>query len=334
MNNNPQVSILVPVYNVEKYIERCARSLFEQTYENLEYIFVDDGSTDESKTVLERIISEYPHREPHVQVFSFPENKGLPTVRNFLVDHCQTDWLMHVDSDDWIEHDLVEELVKKQLETGTDMVISGVYCHMKGSNYSRRFLDSDQKEDFLKLVFSSWDWNNVWGNLIRRSVYTDNNIHVSTGFYSGEDLRTIFHLTYHAKSIAWARKDGYHYDCSRTSRISDLNTKKLRKVYTGYVNSLAEARSFVAEKMPEYLELFDTGKCMTIHNLFLYNSFTFGDKELHGMAKAGIRDILRRYPSLQGSLLDRMKRELKYHYWIARPLIKWYGKCMTVIKGV
>ena len=161
-----------------------------------------------------------------------------------------------------------------------------------------------------------------------------NNIQVSTGFYSGEDLRTIFHLTYHAKSIAWARKDGYHYDCSRTSRISDLNTKKLRKVYTGYVNSLAEARSFVAEKMPEYLELFDTGKCMTIHNLFLYNSFTFGDKELHGMAKAGIRDILRRYPSLQGSLLDRMKRELKYHYWIARPLIKWYGKCMTVIKGV
>lgn len=55
MNNSPLVSILVPVYNVEQYIERCARSLFEQTYDNLEYIFVDDGSTDESKAVTSHV---------------------------------------------------------------------------------------------------------------------------------------------------------------------------------------------------------------------------------------------------------------------------------------
>ena len=187
---------------------------------------MDDGSTDDSKAVLERVISEYPRREPHVQVFSFSKNKGLPNARNFLVEHCKTDWLMHVDSDDWIEHDLVEELVKKQFETGADMVISGVYCHMKGWNYSRRFLDSDQKEDFLKLVFSSWDWNNVWGILIRHSIYINSNIQVSTGFYSGEDLRAIVKLMYYANLIVGARKDGYPYDRMHEKCMSDIDSSK------------------------------------------------------------------------------------------------------------
>lgn len=332
MNNLPLVSILVPVYNVEKYIERCARSLFEQTYDNLEYIFVDDGSTDDSKTVLERIISEYPHREPHVQVFTFPENKGLPNARNFLVEHCQTDWLMHVDSDDWIEHDLVEQLVKKQFETGADMVISGVVCYMNGWTYSRRFLDSDQKEDFLKLVFSSWDWNNVWGILIRHSIYTDNNIQVSTGFYSGEDLRTIFKLMFYANRIAGVRKNGYHYDRMRDNRISELDSSKYRKVYSGYIGSLAEVRLFVAEKMPEYLELFDTAKCQTIQTSFLYHSFSDNDKKLHNVVCGHLREIYNRYPSIRGGFLDRVKRESKYHYWFAHPLIQWYTRLLQ-IKG-
>ena len=332
MNNTPLVSILVPVYNVEQYIERCTRSLFEQTYDNLEYIFVDDCSTDESKAVLERVISEYPHRQPHVQIFSFPENKGLPTVRNFLVEHCQTDWLMHVDSDDWIEHDLVEELVKKQSETGADMVISGVVCYMKGWTYSRRFLDSDQKEDFLKLVFSSWDWNNVWGILIRHSIYTDNNIQVSTGFYSGEDLRTIFKLMFYANRIVGARKDGYHYDKKRENCISDLNPSKSHKVYSGYIDSLAEVRSFVAEKMPDYLELFDTAKCLSIHNSFLYRSFSNNDKKLHLEVCEHLRDLFHKYPSIRGGFKDRLMREARYHYWFAHPIILWHTRLLQ-LKG-
>ena len=293
---------------------------------------MDDCSPDNSIAILKEVIEEYPQRKPHVTIYSFPENNGLPTARNFLVEHCKTDWLMHVDSDDWIEHDLVEELVKKQFETGADMVISGVCCHMKGRDYSSRFLDSDQKEDFLKLVFSSWDWNNVWGILIRHSVYTDNNIHVSTGFYSGEDLRTVFKLMYYANRIVGTRKDGYHYDRKRENRISELDSSKARKVYSGYVGSLEEVRSFIKEKMPEYLELFDTDKCLIVHSSFLYHSVIFSDKQLHRVVSEHHRDIIHRYPSLRGGFKDRLKREARYHYWIAHPIIQWHFVLLKILR--
>ena len=83
--NKPWVSILVPVYKVENYIERCAHSVFEQTYPNIEYIFVDDCTPDRSIEVLERVMKDYPERAKHVKIVHFEKNKGVAVVRNTLV---------------------------------------------------------------------------------------------------------------------------------------------------------------------------------------------------------------------------------------------------------
>ena len=81
-----KVSVLVSVYNVEHYIERCARSLFEQTYSNLEYVFVDDCSTDNSVIELERILKDYPEKEKSVRIIHHEKNRGLAAVRNTAFD--------------------------------------------------------------------------------------------------------------------------------------------------------------------------------------------------------------------------------------------------------
>ena len=316
------VTIAVPVYNVENYLERCVRSLFEQTYKNIKFDFVNDGSTDDSLGVLTRIVEEYPQRKPYVTIQSFPENKGLATVRNYLVDHCTTDWIIHVDSDDWIELDLVESFVKKQQLTGADMVVSGAVYHMKDGDYSARNTDSNLKSDYLELIMTNERCGTIWGRLIRLSLYTDHQLRLSTRYYNCEDLRMIVPLTYYAQCIASIRENGYHHVKQRENQISEMNAGKFHKMCKGVIGSQLEVRMFVKERMPEYLELYDTNRCMHGFEEYLTLSLLYGDKEMYHLARKHHQDVIHRYPFMRGGFADRMKRELKYHYWLAHPLIK------------
>ena len=99
------VSILVPVYKVEDYIERCARSLFEQTYSNLEFIFVDDCSPDDSVEILGRIMDDYPARKEAVRIIRHNHNRGSAASRNTALDNGSGEFVFAVDSDDWLELD-------------------------------------------------------------------------------------------------------------------------------------------------------------------------------------------------------------------------------------
>ena len=107
-----KVSILVPVYGVEKYIKRCARSLFEQTYDNIEYIFVDDCTQDRSIDILEEVLKEYPNRKNQVKILHHAKNRGLSASRNTALDASTGDYLMHVDADDYLHVDAIALLIK------------------------------------------------------------------------------------------------------------------------------------------------------------------------------------------------------------------------------
>ena len=119
----PLVSVLVPVYNVEPYIERCARSLFEQTYDNLEYIFCDDCSTDASIHILESVMKDYPQRLEQIRIIHHERNRGSAAARNTLIDNSNGVFLFWVDSDDWVETNAVDLLVSKQQEKDLILII-------------------------------------------------------------------------------------------------------------------------------------------------------------------------------------------------------------------
>ena len=124
MNSEPyKVSICVPVYGVEKYIERCARSLFEQTYEDVEYVFVDDCTQDRSVELLQNVIENYPSRKDKVRIIHHKSNIGLGEARNTAVAASTGEFIMHVDSDDYIDKDCVRCCVVQQIKSDKTTMI-------------------------------------------------------------------------------------------------------------------------------------------------------------------------------------------------------------------
>ncbi len=120
---HPLVSVIIPVYNVEKYLPRCLDSVIAQTEKNLEIICVDDGSTDSSGAIL----AEYAAKDPRMRVVE-KENGGLSSARNAGLDAFRGEWVTFVDSDDWIPRDAVECFERAALESGESLVISREYA--------------------------------------------------------------------------------------------------------------------------------------------------------------------------------------------------------------
>lgn len=127
----PKVSVIVPIYGVEEYIERCARSLFEQTMDDMEFIFVNDCTKDNSMDVLQRVMKDYPNRREQIKIICHTENKGLPQARKTGILVSTGDYIAHCDSDDWMEHDAYQLLYEKAINSESDMVFFD-YCRTDG----------------------------------------------------------------------------------------------------------------------------------------------------------------------------------------------------------
>lgn len=228
-----KVTIAVPIYGVEKYIERCARSLFEQTYENLEYIFVNDCTKDNSISILERILKEYPNRESQVCIITHKNNRGLGAARNTAVDAATGDFLFHVDSDDYIDVTTIEKCVEKQKESGADIVTCNVYYDF--GNIKRKYchLIGNSSEEWKNLLFSRTAKIMIWGRLIRTSLYKENHIHVLEGYNMGEDFQVTPKLAYFANKLELIKDHLYYYnkqnDTSYSASFSPSKTLQTLK---------------------------------------------------------------------------------------------------------
>ena len=100
-----KVSVIVPVYNAGRYIERCLRSLFEQTLDSIEYIFVDDCSPDDSMDILKRVLDEYPERKDDVKILTHQVNTGQSGARRDGMRIASGEYMIHCDADDWVDTD-------------------------------------------------------------------------------------------------------------------------------------------------------------------------------------------------------------------------------------
>ena len=155
MNTNPLVSILIPIYNVEKYLGKCLDSVFSQTYKNVEYVFVDDCSTDNSETVLMSKLHEYNIKEESYSIMVHKNNFGIAKTRINLLAMAKGDYVLFIDSDDWIEKNMVMELVETAVLYNLDIVgCNFVWEYANGEtklNYDN-FSDSC-RENMIKILF-------------------------------------------------------------------------------------------------------------------------------------------------------------------------------------
>lgn len=230
MNSNPTVSIGIPIYNVEKYIERCAVSLFAQTYREIEYIFVDDCSPDKSVSILKKVLESYPDRNKSVKIVRHDKNRGLGAARNTAMQNMTGEFMIWLDSDDYLDIHAVEEAVGAQQKTESDIVSFEGYVLFKNRIQEALLPDCSSPKEMAISVIRHDLRNSVWGRLIRRCLYIENDIHVEEGVNMSEDLQVTPKLFYHAKSICTLHKKLYYYDCTNvnayTYRFSEKNARQ------------------------------------------------------------------------------------------------------------
>jgi len=206
-----KVSICVPVYGVEKYIEKCARSLFEQTYEDIEYVFIDDCSLDKSIDVLLNVSKDYPQREDKIVIVKHSVNEGVAIARNTAINNATGDFLYWVDPDDYIEKNTIECLMKEQNDSNADIVTGRIVINDNEKDI--RFLEPmyENKNEMLHSILSNVWHHELINRLIRRCLFIDHNVKALPHVNVCEDWQIVPQLVYYARSCITLDKYLYHY---------------------------------------------------------------------------------------------------------------------------
>ena len=225
-----KVTVIIPIYKVEHFIERCACALFEQTLQEVEFIFVDDCTTDKSMEILNKVIERNPERKEMIKIISHKENKGLPTARNTGLEHASGEYIFHCDSDDFVELNMLEVLYNKAKETDADWVWCDWFLSFE---QNERYMKQPQYETAENALYGMLVGNmkyNVWNKLVKRSLYEDNNIKFPSGHGMGEDM-TMIRLAACAKKATYISQAFYHYVRTNTNAYTqNVNEKQLADI--------------------------------------------------------------------------------------------------------
>jgi len=239
------VSVLIPVYNVENYIDRCVRSLFEQTYQNIEYIFVDDCSTDNSINILQKILEEYPDRKIQTQIITHKKNKGSATARNSGLNLAKGKYLMFADSDDYTDKHWVEYLLNHAENTKSDIVFCDYYDVYDSTATHVNQPKREKPIDYIQNMYST---GNLWSKIYKKKLFEENSIKFPDGLDVMEDYRTNIKLFYFAKNIEHIPKPLYYYVRTRNESLTGHNHKKSLSINTDMIENIKVVESFCIEK--------------------------------------------------------------------------------------
>lgn len=294
----PLVSIIVPVYGVERYIERCAVSLFEQTYKDIEYIFVNDATLDKSIEVLRAVIERYPERAKAVRVVEHPRNKGLSAARNTGIDNAAGEYVWHVDSDDYVALDAVEKWVETAEKNNADIVICDINV-VTSKGICTEQVQYDTKEDYIGRLLQHTQKCAHWNKFYRRSLLEKTGIRSDEQIRLAEDYAVTPRLLYYAERVIMLHEPLYFYETTNQSSyvhnlsrvaiesqrradgiLTEFFADKLeyaeiaavlpqRSVTSLIKNSNVEGWRVIAEVYCDFLK--STGKGMTLVNRIIYH---------------------------------------------------------------
>jgi len=206
----PKVTIIVPVYNVVKHIKRCAVSLFEQTFEDIEYIFVNDCTPDNSIEVLNSIITLYPNRKNSIRIIKHEKNRGVSAARNSGLNLAKGQFVLHIDSDDYVDLDMIEQMYNKAIETNADIVICDFLMQWNKVNKVSVQKYSTNSSKYTNMLLCGEALPGV-NKMVKKTLYQENKIYYIEGIDMGDDYVVIPRLAYYAKVIAKVDMPFYHY---------------------------------------------------------------------------------------------------------------------------
>lgn len=231
----PKVSIIVPIYNVEKYIEGCLRSLFEQTLDDIEYIFVNDCTQDNSMDILEKILKEYPHRKKQVKIINHEQNQGQAGARTSGMKAMTGEYMIHCDPDDWVELDMYETMYQKAKAEDYDIVWCDFSIITNNSKFcSKQVSNLDKISIFKQLLISRPFIGSLCNRIIKRELVFDKRI-IKPITQFCEDLVLVFQYTLHGEKFGYISTPFYNYrqhNESTTNLSRDLRTQINRFIQT------------------------------------------------------------------------------------------------------
>lgn len=281
----PRISIGVPFHNVEEYLPQCLDSILRQTFTDFEVIMVDDGSTDGSFEICQK----YAAKDSRFKLIH-QENGGVAKARNNCLRHMTGDFIAWVDSDDWIEDDYFERLIRTQERTGADMVCIGIKTFMNNEFYMGSHQDKygafpghviPKKIGMSDIFWGIYALISVWGNIMDAKLYKG--VVFSEGI-ALDDQGNKFKLFLQSKKIVGIPELGYVYRI-RSGSITQDGITNFEKILDGKVMQITNL-----EKFMYYIENANY-EVDYFHNL--YSEWL--DKQLQGVDSSWDEDQQERY---------------------------------------
>ena len=258
---NKLVSIVIPVYGVESFIQQCAHSLFKQSYENIQYIFVDDCTKDNSVELLKQVIELYPNRKGQINIIKKDKNEGQSLARKTGMKYVKGEYVMLIDSDDWVEYTMVEQMLSAIETRKTDVV----YCDYYRNDTTQTAIDCleiSNTIDYIRKMFllkaPAQTWNKIYRTeLFNKVEFPEKSMH--------EDLYINLQIMTYANSIYHLSERFYHYRNNPNSITHNypleqsvenlqlmrhfLEDKKMQEILPSFYSFLNYVKSFAYKRI-------------------------------------------------------------------------------------
>jgi len=249
LQQKPLVSVLVPVFGVEKYIDRCVTSLFQQTYKNLEFIFVDDGTKDNSMLILEKVIKNYPEINNSIKIIKHSVNKGIGFTRETALNAAIGEYIIFIDSDDYVDSNMVELMINEALKNNADMIFCNIIKEYETG--IAEIVENIFNQNKLEIINSSFSQPSLCNKLIKTAVIRNNNLTFNPEIHYGEDLAFTPRVIYFCNQFAHIEAPLYHYvirnaesyTVSYTAFHLDQTLKVIGELVT-FFNSLPDKNNY------------------------------------------------------------------------------------------
>lgn len=306
----PKISVVIPIFGVSKYIEKCAVSLFEQTLEDIEFIFVNDCTKDNSIEILMSVIDRYPNRKAQIRIINHEINKGLPIARKRGIDSAVGEYIYHCDSDDWLDVNMLQTMYEAAKNNNADIVYCDFYFAWEDKTIVHREKESkDYCSDILRDRVSP----NVWNKLCKMSLYADRRVIFPKG-NMGEDFALMCQLSTFASQVVHVPKPLYYY---RQNQASLTGTKDKESIKTKFNNLEMNYNTII--KFADSVNN-DKFKNIIIDRIVRMKSILYPyicDKDMYNLWKDSFRQFHFKWLlSLNVGIKEKMK--YIYHYYFLK----------------
>ena len=273
---NPKVSILIPVYKSEEYISKCIQTVFDQTYNNLEIVIVNDATPDNSMKIVEKLSKNQSERIA-IKIIHHEHNKGIASTRNDLLSNATGDYIFFVDSDDYITTNAVESLVNIACRKKADIVRCSYFECKDGQEKIIHHQPFSSKDDLLRQHVSAWNSiEALWQLFIRRSIIEEHHLTFAKGINGPEDYLMSFKLFYYSNIIIENPIPVYYYRKDNSQSLTSTNK-------TAFLDSMCKAMDATIQFLKDN-SLFENYKEEALTRMFLCKQSYLLNKDLRNIS--------------------------------------------------